>query len=72
MRLNLLHNVNAYDDATAGTAEEGSIFADPLFADPANGDYSLQAGSPAFGLGFEPLPFDQMGLEEFTRPQKVN
>ncbi len=32
---------------------DGAIAADPLFADVAAGDYTLPAGSPAFGLGFE-------------------
>jgi hypothetical protein len=62
---NLLHNVNGYDEAATGTPEAGSIFADPLFVDPANGDYSLQANSTAFSLGFEPLPFSEMGLDGF-------
>ena len=35
---------------------------DPLFVDPGNGDFSLKANSPAFAIGFEPVPFQQMGL----------
>jgi len=35
---------------------------DPLFLDPGNGDFRLKANSPAFGIGFEPIPFQQMGL----------
>jgi Cadherin domain/Right handed beta helix region/RTX calcium-binding nonapeptide repeat (4 copies) len=62
---NLLHNVDGYDGLATGTPEAGSVFADPLFTDPAAGDYSLQANSPAFGLGFEPLPFAEMGLSGF-------
>jgi hypothetical protein len=67
---NLLHNVNGYDEAATGTPEAGSIFADPLFVDPANGDYNLQAGSPAFGLDFVPLPFDRMGLAAYPDSAK--
>jgi hypothetical protein len=34
--------------------------ADPLFRDPANGDYTLKPGSPALALGFQ--PFDLSGV----------
>ena len=33
-----------------------SLVADPLFADRAAGNFSLRQGSPALGLGFEPIP----------------
>ena len=39
-----------------------SVFADPLFVDPAKGDYHLKADSPAKKLGFEDLPLDEFGL----------
>ncbi|MCF7921859.1 MAG: DUF4957 domain-containing protein, partial [Candidatus Marinimicrobia bacterium] len=35
---------------------ENMINADPLFTDPANGDLTLQAGSPALGVGTTGLP----------------
>jgi hypothetical protein len=35
--------------------DSGSVVADPGFAAPATGDFSLAADSPALGLGFEPL-----------------
>jgi len=35
--------------------------ADPLFVDAANGDFRLKADSPAFKLGFEPIPFGKIG-----------
>ncbi len=38
-----------------------SIVADPLFVDPKNDDYRLRAESPAFKLGFKPIPFDKIG-----------
>ncbi len=41
--------------------DQHSVVADPLFVDPAQGDYRLRAGSPALQLGFEQLPFDRMG-----------
>jgi hypothetical protein len=39
----------------AAGQDEGSIVADPLFRDPARGDFTLVADSPALPLGFEPL-----------------
>ncbi|MCC7495749.1 MAG: DUF3465 domain-containing protein [Fimbriimonadaceae bacterium] len=49
-------------DAWLATGQDaGSVVADPLFVDPARDDYRLQPNSPALKLGFEPLPFDQMG-----------
>lgn len=40
-----------------------SVVADPLFVDPENGDYRLQPNSPAFALGFEPIPVEHIGLQ---------
>jgi hypothetical protein len=41
--------------------------ADPLFVDAAKGNFRLKADSPAFKLGFEPIPFDKIG----PRPQAI-
>src|SRR5699024_1309199 len=38
-------------DITFGTDGGNNIDADPLFTDPANGDYSVQACSPAIDAG---------------------
>jgi len=38
-----------------------SQIADPKFVDPANDDYRLQPDSPAFALGFQPIPVDKIG-----------
>ncbi len=45
----------------AGGLDAHSRVADPLFVDPARGDYRLRPESPAFALGFQPLPLDAMG-----------
>jgi len=43
------------EDRQAAGQDEGSIVADPRFADPAAGDFTLPADSPARGLGFTDL-----------------
>lgn len=37
-----------------------SLIADPLFIDPDHDDFRLQPGSPAFQLGFEPIPIHKV------------
>ena len=44
------------DAAQAAGMEEDSVCADPLFANPAEGDFTLSPDSPAFSIGF--VPFD--------------
>jgi len=48
--------------------EEGcdahSLAGDPMFVDPANGDYRVQAGSPALKLGFKNFPMDRFGVQK--------
>ncbi len=41
--------------------EKASRFGDPLFVDPAGGDFSFRPGSPALALGIEPLDVSKMG-----------
>jgi hypothetical protein len=43
--------------------DEHSIVADAMFVDPANGDFRVQAGSPALKLGFVNFPMDQFGVQ---------
>ena len=40
-----------------------SLVGDPLFVDPANGDYRVKDGSPALKLGFENFPMDRFGVQ---------
>lgn len=38
-----------------------SVFANPMFVDPARHDYRLKPESPALKAGFKPIPFEQIG-----------
>lgn len=38
-----------------------SLVADPLFTDPANGDFSLKPDSPAGKIGFQPIDVSRVG-----------
>jgi len=46
--------------------DRNSIVADPLFMDAAADDYRLKPESPAFGLGFEPIPTERIGCYQDT------
>jgi hypothetical protein len=41
-----------------------SISGDPLFIDPAAGDFRVKEGSPAFQIGFKNFPMDQFGVKK--------
>lgn len=47
-----------------------SVFADPMFVDPANRNYQVKPGSPALKLGFKNFPMDQFG-HRMTRIMNV-
>jgi len=58
-------------EAFAGSAEarlllrqNGFVVADPMFMDPANGDFRVKPESPALKLGFKNFPMDQFGLRQ--------
>ena len=44
--------------------DKNSVVADPLFVDPENDDYRLRPDSPAFQLGFKPIPVERIGPYE--------
>ncbi|TWU42303.1 right-handed parallel beta-helix repeat-containing protein [Novipirellula artificiosorum] len=48
--------------------DKHSRYADPLFADPASGDFTLSAASPAFELGFQPIDLSGVGPRCETGP----
>lgn len=41
--------------------DKNSELGDPLFIDADNGNFTLRTDSPAFALGFQQLPLDQIG-----------
>mgnify|MGYP000443601265 CR=1 FL=1 len=41
--------------------DQHSLVADPKFVDPEKDDYRLQPDSPAFQLGFQPIPVEKIG-----------
>jgi len=41
--------------------DQHSLIADPLFVDPSKDDYRLRPDSPAFKLGFQPIPLEKIG-----------
>ncbi|MBN1673508.1 MAG: right-handed parallel beta-helix repeat-containing protein [Kiritimatiellae bacterium] len=42
--------------------ENNLLDQDPLFVDAANMDFRLKRNSPAYRLGFKPIPFEKIGL----------
>jgi len=44
--------------------DKHSLVADPKFVDADAGDYRLRPDSPAFALGFKPIPMDKIGPYE--------
>ena len=44
--------------------DTNSVFADPMFVDPAKGDYRVKADSPALKLGFKNFPMDKFGTQK--------
>ena len=53
--------VVSFSDVAGGYEGVGNISADPLFTDPANGDYSLLHDSPCIGAGDPQSPQDPDG-----------
>ena len=43
--------------------DKDSAAGDPMFVDPAHGDYRVKEGSPALKLGFQNFPMDQFGVK---------
>ncbi len=44
-------------------ADEHSVYADPLFLNPEEGNFTLSPSSPAFALGFKPIDTSDIGCD---------
>ena len=44
------------------TLRDNLVDVDPRFIDPERQDFRLRADSPAFSLGFQPIPIERIGL----------
>ncbi len=50
--------------------DRNSVVADPLFVNAARGDYRLRPNSPALKRGFQPIPFEKIGL--YRSPERAS
>ena len=57
----------SWDAWRAGGQDVHSVVADPLLANPQEGDCRLGEGSPALALGFRPIDMSQIGLKGYRR-----
>ncbi len=51
--------------------DQNSIFADPLFADPENGDFAVKPDSPALKLGFNNFEMGNWGVTKPTFKEMI-
>jgi hypothetical protein len=59
-----LHEIETLDEWASWQAlgmDRNSLVADPLFVDADRDDYRLRPESPAWKLGFQPIPWDKIG-----------
>lgn len=68
VRNNLLYRTSGVTDRGTGTTQQANSTSDPLYVNAAQGDYHLQAGSPALdaGVAVAGVTTDKDGV---TRPQ---
>lgn len=60
---NLFPNEKALNKARENGTDSNSIFENPLFKDPINGNYTVMDNSPAFKIGFQNIPMDKFGVQ---------
>ncbi|MBX2922599.1 MAG: PDZ domain-containing protein [Chitinophagaceae bacterium] len=61
---NLFPDTAALHDAQSRGTDKNSIAGDPLFVNPANGDYTVSPNSPALALGFKNFPMNEFGVQK--------
>jgi hypothetical protein len=66
---NLFPDVAALAEARANGTDSHSIAGDPVFIDPAHGDFRVSQRSPALTLGFRNFPMDMFGVESQSLKQ---
>ncbi|OPZ08339.1 MAG: hypothetical protein BWZ10_02681 [candidate division BRC1 bacterium ADurb.BinA364] len=54
-------NGRTWEEWQAAGKDKHSVWADPLFADPSRGDFTLSENSPALALGFRPIDLGDVG-----------
>lgn len=63
-----IRGIGSFDDWKKLGFDQHSLVADPLFVDAKQGDYGLHPDSPAFRLGFQPIPTDKIGPRTKAAP----
>jgi len=61
LRLDEVEPATEWEAWQMAGADTHSVVADPLLVAPERGDFTLQPESPALKLGFEPIPFRDIG-----------
>jgi len=61
---NLFPDTSALSKARANGTDQHSVAGDPLFINPAKGDFSVKKESPSLRIGFKNFPMDQFGVQD--------
>jgi hypothetical protein len=60
---NFFPDTSALTKARANGTDQHSEAGDPLFVNPAKGDFSVKSEAPALRIGFKNFPMDQFGVQ---------
>jgi len=61
---NLFYSKHDLAAAQENGWDANSVAGDPMFVDPANGDFRVKEGSPALAIGFKNFPMDRFGVKK--------